>query len=513
MEKPNENIPQILKTEKSNGNITQALKMLEELQDMYWIDSGKSNLDLFEQFCYQLLFEIGLMVKENKHSVPEQYQIFRTRNFMTNSDVGPVHGDKFIITAFEIRIDEIVQLLFKEDKDFREIEGISKSPVTIRNIVNTANDIVQLFVPDSWDSIPLVIELFLEKCYLSKRSELIFTPNHIADIISQIILKESSLRFDVLNVTDPFCGSGGLLFKFFEKRQQEGYRNAWFYGFEQNVQLRRIAKICRKFFSANIRFNSNLMENTDRKYDVILTNPPFGSRASVSEDIELDVPIKTKNTYLLYIQNTLLKLSPGGVCAIIAPDGFLFNISGEHQAVRRWMLEKFCIKGIITLPQFAFAPFTNLNSSIIILSKPEEHSHIDESKMIFYYEVLSDGFSKDTRRKKIPDNDLIPLPQIWSQKDFYLDKWMSELEKKSVQNVFGVSAPAEWKFENIWFVPVDEVLENDSILLLQRYRLQKDTRISTENPIKILKTLLELEDKSSQQLKLLMEGIDLDDSL
>ena len=87
--------------------------------------------------------------------------------------------------------------------------------------------------------------------------------------------------------------------------------------------------------------------------DVILANPPFGTRAAGSVEINRpDFYIDTKNNQLNFLQHMMLMLRQGGRAAVVLPDNVLFEGSGEP--IRRRLLTDFNLHTILRLPTGIF---------------------------------------------------------------------------------------------------------------------------------------------------------------
>ncbi len=73
-------------------------------------------------------------------------------------------------------------------------------------------------------------------------------------------------------------------------------------------------------------------------------------------------------TEIIYCERIWQLLKPGGQAAVVLPDGLLTNAS--LQSVRDWLLERFRVISVISLPQFAFAHFgAGVKSSVVFLEK------------------------------------------------------------------------------------------------------------------------------------------------
>src|SRR5579871_3751525 len=61
------------------------------------------------------------------------------------------------------------------------------------------------------------------------------------------------------------------------------------------------------------------------RYDVVLTNPPFGTRGANQAPDRADFTVETSNKQLNFVQHVLTILKPGGRAAIVVPDNVLFE--------------------------------------------------------------------------------------------------------------------------------------------------------------------------------------------
>lgn len=217
------------------------------------------------------------------------------------------------------------------------------------------------------------------------------------------------------NVLDPACGSGGFLLhaldyirhqagEYFEKDAQSiEHYSYWhdfaakhLYGIEINDEIARVAKmnmIVHDDGHTNV-ISFDALDSIDKmhdhnhgfakdKFDLILTNPPFGSTINKAEKPYLvryelgntcDAkgkmkPRKNQNSEVLFIERVWEFLKPNtGKAAIILPDGILTNNSSQY--IRDFILERFQLLAVISLPQYTFAHFgANAKASLIVLQK------------------------------------------------------------------------------------------------------------------------------------------------
>lgn len=251
-----------------------------------------------------------------------------------------------------------------------------------------------------------------------------FTPRPIIEFCVNMMKPEQD--WDVL---DPSCGSGGFLLHSLDyMRNQAGdyfdkathpveYFNYWhdfaakhLYGIEINDEIARVAKmnmIVHDDGHTNV-ISHDALESIDKmhehnrgfaenRFDLILTNPPFGSTINLAEKPYLasyelgntidakgkQKPRKNQSSEVLFIERIWQFLKPGtGKAAIVLPDGVLTNSSMQY--VRDFIIEKFQLLAVVSLPQCAFAHFgAGVKASIIFVRKRKENEQSDESEAIF----------------------------------------------------------------------------------------------------------------------------------
>lgn len=250
-----------------------------------------------------------------------------------------------------------------------------------------------------------------------------FTPKPIVEFIVTAIGVNKDWK-----ILDTSCGSGGFLLHalkavrddaneiFSDEIGSASWRDYWhvfaekhLFGIEINEQISRVAKmnmIIHDDGHTNIITNDGLKNNRtleienrnlnfqDGTFDLIMTNPPFGSTIKADEvgyykEYELfeknlgfteikdriaDDNNKNKwrtsqNTEVLFLERCYKYLNEeNGYLAIVVPDGILTNSSSQY--VRDWLIEKFRILAVVSLPQHTFAHVkAGVKSSILFLRK------------------------------------------------------------------------------------------------------------------------------------------------
>jgi type I restriction enzyme M protein len=105
------------------------------------------------------------------------------------------------------------------------------------------------------------------------------------------------------------------------------------------------------------------------KFDIIFTNPPFGAKVKVDEDIAVHFELSKYSNApeILFIEACYNFLKEDGKMAIVLPDGILGN--PNTLPVREWILDKFKILASVDLAVEAFLPQVGVQASLLFLQK------------------------------------------------------------------------------------------------------------------------------------------------
>jgi type I restriction enzyme M protein len=142
----------------------------------------------------------------------------------------------------------------------------------------------------------------------------------------------------------------------------------------------------------NIRYSDTLSKNFNEKevYDVILANPPFKGAIDAS-DVNSRFKISTKKTELLFVELIYDLLVMGGRAAVIVPDGVLFGTSKAHLDLRKILIDKCNLEGIISMPSGIFKPYAGVSTAVLIFQKG------GITNKVWFYDMQADGFSLDEK--------------------------------------------------------------------------------------------------------------------
>jgi type I restriction enzyme M protein len=105
-----------------------------------------------------------------------------------------------------------------------------------------------------------------------------------------------------------------------------------------------------------------------QKFDVVLTNPPFGTKGANQAPDRDDFVISTSNKQLNFIQHVLTILRPGGRAAVVVPDNCLFaDQAGE---VFKVLTEDCDLHTVLRLPNGTFTPYSpGTKTNVVFFSR------------------------------------------------------------------------------------------------------------------------------------------------
>lgn len=230
-------------------------------------------------------------------------------------------------------------------------------------------------------------------------------------------------------VYDPAQGSAGFLVEAYKHmriklgnriltRDEARLQNETFYGQEKKplpFLLGCMNMILHGVFSNNLRRRNTLADDVRKftekdRYNVVLTNPPFGGTEHASVTANFRYP--SKSTSITFLQHIMAKVKRGGRVGMVIDEGVLFKTNeGAYVQTKKELLEHFNLHSIVSLPTGVFAnavatgtgPKTNLiffNREVDTVGNPIG------TKEIWYYEVEAVGFSLTKTQRPISENDL-----------------------------------------------------------------------------------------------------------
>lgn len=286
---------------------------------------------------------------------------------------------------------EILRTLGKQPGLLGDVFASSQSrfnnPVSLKKLVALIDDVqwTELGV----DVKAAAFEGLLEKAASEgkKGAGQYFTPRILIDAIVRCVKPDPRVYRD-FTICDPACGTGGFLIGAYEwliAASQGGgvdrdtakrlVRETYF-GQDLVARPRRLAlmNLYLHGLEPHITLGDSIYDPpTSARYDVVLTNPPFGTRGANQAPDRDDFTIRTANKQLNFIQHVLTILKAGGRAAIVVPDNVLF--ADQAGDVFQLLMEDCDVHSVLRLPRGTFTPYSpGTKTYVLFFSKGQPTS-------------------------------------------------------------------------------------------------------------------------------------------
>lgn len=451
-----------------NTSVIQSAKLVDpsplaaRLWQTIWVATGKSPVkclyNVVELFIFKFLSDLEILEEDisfnyiyNKSlSSPEDALGFYARNtrhrirtLFPEGDDGTtiINGTIFVNEDGEANLSQ--SILFR-----RSLEHLKK-------------------YGEEFGSLTKIDKQFKTKLYesfLNQEVEALgqyFTPRKIVQTIIRISgLDDISNKLDGIRICDPFCGVGGFPLELLNMNESmkahyipdrenkiklpftlHGFDKGFERDDERTIILAKanmliylsellftspkLSNEFSKIFNSTFRlFKDNLgtfghiIKNENKKYDFILSNPPYVTSGSSIIKEELYSTERTKNEYPINalglegisIEWIIRSLKKGGKSFIVIPDGILSRVGGAK--LREYILRECYLDAVISLPIRTF--FANFKQTYIIaITKKHKIEDVQETP-VFTYLVSNIGEKlTSVKRNEIDDNDLPELETLY----------------------------------------------------------------------------------------------------
>ena len=448
-------------------------------------NDGVSYSDYLEQITYLMFMK---MVDEYSKP-PYNYEIRLPKGY--------AWGDLRMLTGTEL------EAQYKESLEkIGEVPGILMEIFSgAQNKINEATNlrkIVQMIDEVNWTSMSTDVKGTIYEGLLAKNAEDVksgagqyFTPRPLIQAMVECMDPKP-----MMTVCDPACGSGGFFLaaqKYIvdnnnlDGDQARFLKNETFHGWEivrstyrmclMNMFLHGIGDVNG---SIPITRNDALISLPFEKFDIVLTNPPFGKKSTrtfTNEKGEIereefvysrqDFWTTTSNKQMNFVQHINSLLKSTGKAAVVVPDNVLFE-GGAGETIRKKLLETTDFHTILRLPTGLFYK-QGVKANVIFFDKMpagpgmktkevwiydmRTNMHFTLKKNPMKFEDLQDFikcFNPKNRHERVEtysaDNPegrfrRYPIEAILSNKDTSLD--ISWIKDNSVMSMDDIDDPLE----------------------------------------------------------------------
>ena len=223
-----------------------------------------------------------------------------------------------------------------------------------------------------------IYESILEKNGKDKKSGAgqYFTPRALikamVDVVDPKIME---------TVADPACGTGGFLLAAYEHMKKQSneiskldfLRNKALFGADNTPLVVTLASMNLYLHDIGTKGSpivcqDSLLDTSDRMFDVILANPPFGTRPQGSGEVSVVRTefIKTSDNQLNFLQHIMSIVKTGGRVAVVLPDSVLSD-GKDATAIRKKLMKDFNLHTILRLCPGLF--YANISTNVLFFDK------------------------------------------------------------------------------------------------------------------------------------------------
>jgi len=215
-------------------------------------------------------------------------------------------------------------------------------------------------------------------------------------------------------VADPAAGTGGFLLAAFAHAsrhaedltpvQRERLRDDFIHGVELVDGTARLAAMNMLLHGigtpngpSRIEVRDALTADPGTRYSVVLANPPFGRKSSITmigadgresnEDLTIvrdDFWVTTANKQLNFVQHIKTILDINGRAAVVVPDNVLFE-GGAGETIRRRPLAEFDVHTLLRLPTGIFYA-GGVKANVLFFDKKPARPHQPWTEKLWVYD-------------------------------------------------------------------------------------------------------------------------------
>ncbi|MGE0652683.1 MAG: class I SAM-dependent DNA methyltransferase, partial [Alphaproteobacteria bacterium] len=251
-----------------------------------------------------------------------------------------------------------------------------------------------------------------------------FTPRPVIEAIVNCVNPEVGET-----VCDPACGTGGFLLAAYDhmktqSQDREKLRDLRHTAFTGIDIVDEVVRLCAMNLylhgvgngGSPVRQGDSLADDDGRRFDVALTNPPFGKKSSyrvVGEDGSVtterenyeraDFKFTTSNKQFNFLQHIMTILKETGRAGVIMPDNVLFEAGRAGEGIRKRLLEAFNFHTLLRLPTgIWYSP--GVKANVLFFDKRPAARDV-QTKALWVYDYRT-NVHKTLRTKRLTGDDL-----------------------------------------------------------------------------------------------------------
>ena len=338
----------------------------------------------FTDYITQLTYLLFLkMDDENVNFFCEESQIPEGYRW---ADLKDLSGDE-LIAQYEETLKELSDREDLIGTIYTKAQNKIDKPVYLKKVI-TMIDEEQWLCMDV-DVKGAIYESILQKNGQDKKSGAgqYFTPRALIQAMVEVVDPKITET-----VADPACGTGGFMLAAFDHmktqsqdlEKQNFLLNNALHGYDNTALVVTLASMNLYLHGIGTKRSpiicqDSLEKEPDNLVDVILANPPFGTRPAGSVELNRnDFFVETTNNQLNFMQHIMVMLKNGGRAGVVLPDNVLFE-GGAGETIRKELLTHFNLHTILRLPTGIFYA-NGVKANVLFFSKG------NATKEIWFYD-------------------------------------------------------------------------------------------------------------------------------
>ena len=233
-----------------------------------------------------------------------------------------------------------------------------------------------------------------------------FTPRPLIDCIVQLMKPQAGEM-----IQDPAAGTGGFLVaadrlikdqtdELFDLSESEQIfqRQQAFYGMElvQDTHRLLLMNLMLHDVESPVELGDTLSSEGQQlpKADLILSNPPFGTKTGGGKPTRDDFTFETSNKQLAFLQHIYRGLKVGGRAAVVLPDNVLFE-EGLGKQIRADLMDKCNLHTILRLPTGIFYA-QGVKTNVLFFQRGQTEKGNTQNVWVFDLRTNMPSFGKRT---------------------------------------------------------------------------------------------------------------------
>jgi type I restriction-modification system DNA methylase subunit len=421
----------------------------------------KEGITGMDSINHCIVFVIARLLNKdmcNKFGIDEKYTY---KNMMLDDDGEDIGDQDLYDKIFKKNNENCLVYQIVNKMGYKNIKFRMESIVFIRQIMKKIGQLNIENLSLKYDIIGTIYELHLKSGTSNAMRDLgqYYTNRQVINYMIKICDPKMNKKGQIETILDPTMGTGGFLtmsVKYLNEKYNKkvdwskNKNNLIGFDIDDNVKnmavlnvLLETGELCNQTLVKNDTLYNDLRLSSDKiieKVDIILANEPMGLSGILYKNCCGKIKeLKMGGTKAepLFMQLFMQSLTDGGRCAVIVPDGMLFNDSKLHSETRKYLIENFNLKKVVSLNDDFFLN-TGVKTSILFFVKDDNNT----SEVDFCSIKLNKG--------ELEEKSIIKV----SYDDIKLNNYSLFVNKYNIQETT--------KIEGIEYKKLDEICEIDT---------------------------------------------------